>query len=279
LQSILRTKSIRKIMSRFKNKRVLITGGASGIGRIMGKLALEKGAELIIWDINPQSIEETVTELQHLGKVTAYVVDISDIDQIKTIATKVKLECGTVDILINNAGIVVGKYFDHHSTADIKCTMDINASAPMYVTAEFLSQMIIQKSGHICNIASSAGFISNPRMSVYAASKWAVIGWSDSLRLEMKMRKTGVNVSTVTPYYISTGMFAGVKSLIPLLKPDKVAIRIVNGIERNRVLISMPFSMHFIRICQGLLSIQLFDWVAGSVLQIYKTMDHFTGRT
>ncbi len=266
-------------MSRFKNKRVLITGGASGIGRIMGKLALEKGAELIIWDINPQSIEETVTELQHLGKVTAYVVDISDIDQIKTIATKVKLECGTVDILINNAGIVVGKYFDHHSTADIKCTMDINASAPMYVTAEFLSQMIIQKSGHICNIASSAGFISNPRMSVYAASKWAVIGWSDSLRLEMKMRKTGVNVSTVTPYYISTGMFAGVKSLIPLLKPDKVAIRIVNGIERNRVLISMPFSMHFIRICQGLLSIQLFDWVAGSVLQIYKTMDHFTGRT
>ncbi len=279
MQSILRTKSIRKIMSRFKNKRVLITGGASGIGRIMGKLALEKGAELIIWDINPQSIEETVTELQHLGKVTAYVVDISDIDQIKTIATKVKLECGTVDILINNAGIVVGKYFDHHSTADIKCTMDINASAPMYVTAEFLSQMIIQKSGHICNIASSAGFISNPRMSVYAASKWAVIGWSDSLRLEMKMRKTGVNVSTVTPYYISTGMFAGVKSLIPLLKPDKVAIRIVNGIERNRVLISMPFSMHFIRICQGLLSIQLFDWVAGSVLQIYKTMDHFTGRT
>ena len=266
-------------MSRFKNKRVLITGGASGIGRIRGKLALEKGAELIIWDINPQSIEETVSVLQLLGKVTAYVVDISDIDQIKTNATKVKSECGTVDILINNAGIVVGKYFDQHSTADIKRTMDINASAPMYVSAEFLSQMIIQKSGHICNIASSAGFISNPRMSVYAASKWAVIGWSDSLRLEMKMRKTGVNVSTVTPYYISTGMFAGVKSLIPLLKPDKVAIKIVNGIEQNRVLISMPFSMHFIRICQGLLSIQLFDWVAGSVLQIYKTMDHFTGRT
>lgn len=279
MQAILRTKSIRRIMSRFKNKRVLITGGASGIGRIMGKLALEKGAELIIWDINPQSIEETVSELQLLGKVTAYVVDISDIDQIKTNATKVKSECGTVDILINNAGIVVGKYFDQHSTADIKRTMDINASAPMYVSAEFLSQMIIQKSGHICNIASSAGFISNPRMSVYAASKWAVIGWSDSLRLEMKMRKTGVNVSTVTPYYISTGMFAGVKSLIPLLKPDKVAVKIVNGIEQNRVLISMPFSMHFIRICQGLLSIQLFDWVAGSVLQIYKTMDHFTGRT
>jgi len=265
-------------MSTLKNKRVLITGGASGIGKLMGKMALEKGAELIIWDINLQSVNETVSEFKLLGKVTAYIVDISDIDQIKFFANKVKLEVGLVDILINNAGVVVGKYFDEHTTDDIKRTMDINACAPMYVTAEFLDLMILQKSGHICNIASSAGFISNPRMSVYAASKWAVIGWSDSLRLEMKMHKTGVNVSTVTPYYINTGMFAGVKSLIPLLEPVKVANKIIKGIEKNRILISMPFSMHFIRICQGLLSIQLFDWVAGSVLRIYKTMDHFTGR-
>ena len=265
-------------MSSFNNKRVLITGGASGIGKLIGKLALEKGAELIIWDINQQSVNETVSEFQPLGKVTAYVVDVSDIDQIKAKAQKVKMDCGDIDMLINNAGIVVGKYFDEHTTVDIKRTMDINASAPMYVTAEFLNQMIVEKSGHICNIASSAGFISNPRMSVYAASKWAVIGWSDSLRLEMQMRKTGVHVSTVTPYYINTGMFAGVKSLIPILEPEKVANKIINGIEKNRILISMPFSMHFIRICQGLLSIQLFDWVAGSVLRIYKTMDYFTGR-
>ena len=241
-------------------------------------MALEKGAELIIWDINQLSIDGVVNEFNKLGKVTAYIVDISDIDQIKSTAEKVRNELGTVDILINNAGIVVGKYFDEHTTAEIQRTMDINASAPMYVTAEFLGQMIVQRSGHICNIASSAGFIANPRMSVYAASKWAVIGWSDSLRLEMQFRKTNVKVSTVTPYYINTGMFAGVKSLIPILKPEKVAAQIISGIERNRIIISMPFSMHFIRLCQGLLSIRLFDWVAGNVLQIYKTMDHFTGR-
>lgn len=265
-------------MSQLKGKKVLITGGASGIGRLMGKLVLQKGAELIIWDINPTSISETVAKLHILGKVYTYQLDVSDINQIKQSAAKVKMDCGRVDILINNAGIVVGKYFDEHTTEEIKRTMEINASAPMYISSEFLPDMIAGKSGHICNIASSAGFISNPRMSVYAASKWAVIGWSDSVRLEMKFRKTGVNISTVTPYYINTGMFDGVKSLIPLLNPEKVARQIIRGIEKNRKIISMPFSMHFIRACQGLLSINLFDWVAGNVLQIYKTMDHFTGR-
>ena len=265
-------------MSKFKNKRVLITGGASGIGKIMGRMALEKGAELIIWDINQKAIDDTVKVFQTLGPVFGYTVDVSNVEQIHAVASRVISERGLVNILVNNAGIVVGKYFDEHTTDDIKRTMDINASAPMYVTAEFLAQMIVQRSGHICNIASSAGFIANPRMSVYAASKWAVIGWSESLRLEMQFRKTRVKVSTVTPYYINTGMFAGVKSLIPLLKPEKVAAQIISGIERNRIIISMPFNMHFIRLCQGLLSIRLFDWVAGNVLQIYKTMDHFTGR-
>jgi short-subunit dehydrogenase len=265
-------------MKTLAGKRVLITGGASGIGKLMGKIVLEKGAELIIWDINQASLDLTVEELKTVGKITTYQVDISDVQQIKTAATKVKSEIGTVDVLINNAGIVVGKYFEDHSTVDITKTMAINANAPMLVTAEFLNEMIAQHSGHICNIASSAGYISNPKMSVYAASKWAVIGWSDSLRIELSKRKMNVHVTTVTPYYINTGMFAGVKSLIPILKPDKVAKQIIRGIEKNRIIVSMPFSMHFIRICQGILSIKMFDWVADNVLRIYKTMDYFTGR-
>jgi len=265
-------------MSNFKGKRILITGGASGIGKIMGKLALQRGAELVIWDINQMSIDSTLAELATFGKVSAYKIDLSDSVKIKIMAALVKKEIGTIDILINNAGIVVGKYFDEHSTQDIQSTMDINALATMFVSSAFLNEMIAQKSGHICNIASSAGFISNPRMSVYAASKWAVIGWSDSLRIEMQMKKTNVNITTVTPYYISTGMFEGVKSLIPILNPEKVAEKIIRAIEHNRIILSMPLSMHFIRLSQGLLSINMFDWFAGSVLRIYKTMDHFVGR-
>jgi all-trans-retinol dehydrogenase (NAD+) len=265
-------------MSTLKGKRVLITGGASGIGKIMGRLSLERGAELIIWDINTSKIAEVIKEFSSLGKVTGYTVDVSSPEQIKSTAQQVKENQGVVDILINNAGIVVGKYFQDHTSQEILKTMEINANAPMLITLEFIPDMISQNSGHICSIASSAGLISNPKMSVYASSKWAVIGWSDSLRIEMKLLKKKIGVTTVTPYYINTGMFDGVKSLVPILKPERVARKIIRGIERNRIFVSMPWSVHFVRLCQGLLPIAVFDFVVGGVMGVYRTMDHFTGR-
>ncbi len=262
-----------------KGTRVLITGGASGIGKIMGRLALEKGAELIIWDINKEKAEEVSSEFSHLGKVTTYQVDVSNMEQVTSVAAAVKANQGGVDLLINNAGIVVGKLFREHSLQDITRTMDINSLAPMAITRHFLHGMLEQKKGHICNIASSAGLTSNPRMSVYVASKWAVTGWSDSLRIEMEQQKTGVRVTTVTPYYISTGMFDGVRSpLVPILKPEKAARKIIRGIERNKLFVSMPWSVHFVRLTQGLLPFRGYDWLAGRVLGIYNTMEHFTGR-
>ncbi|MOA38335.1 putative oxidoreductase SadH [compost metagenome] len=138
--------------------------------------------------------------------------------------------------------------------------------------------MLTRNSGHICNIASSAGLISNPKMSVYAASKWSLIGWSDSLRLEMKQLKKNIGVTTVTPYYINTGMFDGVRSVIPLLKPEKAANKIIKAIENNRIFLSMPWSVRFVRFFQGLLPIWFFDWFVGKVMGIYSTMEHFKGR-
>lgn len=264
-------------MSTLKGKRVLITGGASGIGKLMGRLALERGAKLILWDINTTQLEETRTELSRLGAVSTYTVDVSSPEQIRSSASLVK-EDGVVDVLINNAGIVVGKYFHEHTSNDILKTMEINANAPMLISLEFLPGMISRNSGNICNIASSAGLISNPRMSVYASSKWAVIGWSDSLRIEMQQLRKNIGVTTVTPYYINTGMFDGVRSLVPILKPEKVARKIIRGIERDRIFVSMPWSVHFVRFSQGVLPIRLFDWFVGGVMGIYKTMDHFTGR-
>jgi short-subunit dehydrogenase len=264
-------------MKNLKGKTVLITGGASGIGKIMGRIVLERGAILLIWDIDQSKIDKTVAEFSLLGNVSGYRVDVSNPDMVKEVTSKVKTDHGVVDVLINNAGIVVGKYFHEHSTNDILRTMDINATAPMLVAQQFLPGMMSQNSGHICNIASSAGLISNPRMSVYAASKWSVIGWSDSLRIEMQQLKKSIGVTTVTPYYINTGMFDGVKSRIPILNPEKVATRIIKAIENNRIILSMPWSMHFVRFSQGTLPIGLFDWFVGKILGIYKTMDHFKG--
>lgn len=116
-------------------------------------------------------------------------------------------------------------------------------------------------------------------MSVYAASKWALIGWSDSLRLEMKQLRKKVNVTTVMPYYIDTGMFDGVKSKIPIQESEAAALKIVKAIENNKRMLTIPgYLYRLTRFGQAVMSINAFDWIAGSVLGIYETMEHFTGR-
>ncbi len=222
----------------YKNKKILITGGASGIGKIMAKKLLTQGAKIVIWDISEQNINTTISELQGLGDISANIVDIADTQSIDRAAAKV----GTIDILINNAGIVVGKSFAQTTDKDIINTMAVNTQGVMFTTSRFLPAMLEQRCGHICNIASSAGFISNPNMSVYVASKWAVTGWSDSLRLELK--GTGVRVTTILPYYINTGMFDGVKSKIPLLEPEKVANIVLHSIQKkHKIQTNIPLAL------------------------------------
>ena len=273
------------VMGKFNDKRVLITGAASGIGRIMGAMALEKGAAaLVIWDINQANIDATVAEFKAKGSVFGYRVDISDQQQVIAAARKVKEEVGQIDILINCAGIITGnKTFDNCTTEEIRRTMDINTVAPMVVALQFLPDMIARNSGHICNISSAGGLISNPRMSVYAASKWAVIGWSDSVRIELEQMKSDVKVTTIAPYYIKTGMFDGVKSpIVPLMKPEWAARQIIRAIERNKrvkvVTKLIPFPYHFVRFMQGIMPTKVFDWFFGQVFGIYHSMDNFTGR-
>lgn len=269
-------------MSSFKDSIVLITGGASGIGRLMGALAIERGAAaLVIWDIDKPSLNKTVRECGgKQANVYGYVVDVADAGQIQSAAAKVKRKFGAVDILFNNAGIVVGKYFHEHAHTDIQQTMAVNASAAMHMTLEFLPKMIERKKGHIVNIASAAGMVGNPKMSIYAASKWAVIGWSDSLRLEMEKLKTNVKVTCATPYYISTGMFDGVKTsvFIPINTPEAAVRKIMNAVERDKLYVRMPLIVHTLQFVKGILPARAFDLVVGKFLKVYATMDEFTGR-
>ena len=182
-------------------------------------------------------------------------------------------------VLINCAGIVRGNNtFDQQSLQDIRLTMEVNAIAPMVITQQILPDMLRRNRGHICNIASAGGMLGNPKMSVYGASKWAVIGWSESMRIELQQRKSAVHVTTVAPYFISTGMFRGVRSIFPILKPERTAKKIMRAIERNTIFRGIPFGFHFIRFWQAILPLRVFDWLFGTVFGIYRTMDHFTGR-
>lgn len=268
-------------MTKIKGNNVLITGGASGIGRIMGRIALEKQArQLIIWDINEANIEQIIKEYSKIGNVKGYKVDVSDSQQVQQIAAQTEKECGNVDIVINCAGIIANnETFDKQTINDIKRTIDINTVAPMVVAQQFLPKMLERNHGHICNIASAGGMISNPRMSVYSASKWAVIGWSDSVRIELKQMKSKVRFTTIAPYFINTGMFDGVKSRIfPILKPEPTSRKIIKAIEKNRNFKGIPFGYHFIRFCQALLPTSLFDYIFGEVVGIFHAMDQFKGR-
>lgn len=273
-----------------KGTNVLITGGASGIGRIMGRICLEKGASnLIVWDINQANIDKTEAELSDVkpaeagvskGQIHSYIVNVSDPQAIKSAYEKVKSEVGEVDILVNCAGIVRGNNtFDKQTVQDIDLTMDINANAPMYVALAVLPDMLRRDRGHICNIASAAGMLGVPKLSVYCASKWAVIGWTESMRVELKQARSHVRVTSVAPYFINTGMFDGVNSKVfPILDPEKTAAKIIRAVEVGKSFRGIPFAYHFIRIRQGLLPNFLFDFIFGKVFGVYSVMDHFTGR-
>jgi all-trans-retinol dehydrogenase (NAD+) len=211
------------------------------------------------------------------------LVDIAERGAIERAAAKVIADHGGVDVIINNAGVVRGTYFwEQENERDTEFIMKINALAPMFITHEFLKGMIEGKRpSRIVNIASAAGTLSNPKMSVYASSKWALIGWSDSVRLELKQEHhDNVLVTTVCPSYIATGMFEGVKGplMTPIMQPDYVVNRVWNAMRVGKPMLMLPWSVHLSKVLKGILPQSWFDAIAGNIFGVYNTMDKFTGR-
>jgi all-trans-retinol dehydrogenase (NAD+) len=268
-------------MSSFSNATVLITGGASGIGKLMGELVLRKGARtLLIWDRDQAGLDRVTAEFTAKGwSVFGQYVDVTDLAGIRSAAEEVRSKFGGVDFLFNNAGIVVGKVFEEHSHEEITRTMQVNADAPMHITLEFLPAMIRNGRGHIINIASAAGMTANPNMAVYVASKFSVVGWSESLRLELEKKPGNLHVTTVTPFYISTGMFHGVTSpIVPIVRPEKAAEKIIRDTEKEKIFCRMPGIVYAIPFFKGILPQRWFDLVVGKWFGIYRSMDAFKGR-
>ena len=150
-------------MSQIRGANVLITGGANGIGKLMGLKCLQEGAShLVIWDINKENLYKTQKEFSAKGykNVSTFVIDVANVDDIERAATEVLLEIGNIDILFNNAGIVAGKQsFWDYSVRDIEKTIAINVTGVMHVSRVFLKDMIKQRKGHVVNIASASSFI------------------------------------------------------------------------------------------------------------------------
>jgi len=261
---------------------VLITGAGSGIGKLMALLCAKEGSRLILWDLNKENVEKVASEIKAKGgKAWAYQADVSNKDMVYSLADKIKKEIGKVDVLINNAGIVSGRPFLECSDAQVQRSLDVNILAHFWTTKAFLPDMMKTNHGHIVNIASAAGVVGVAGLADYCASKWAVIGFTESLRFEFKKQKLkGVKTTLVCPYYINTGMFEGVKTrfgfILPILKQEYVAKRIVKAIKKNWAELLMPRIVYTVPMMR-ILPTFLFDLIC-IILGVSASMDEFKGR-
>jgi len=187
---------------------------------------------------------------------------------------------GPVDILVNNAGVVSGKPFVELTPDEIERTVRVNVLALFWVTGAFLPAMLERGSGHVVTVASAAGLIGTPKETDYAASKFAAFGFDEALRQELRRSAPGVLTTIVCPFYIDTGMFAGVKTriplLLPILRPERVAARIVRAVQLNHRRLFMPPMVYTVPPMR-LLPTPLFDLVA-DLFGVNACMNDFVGR-
>jgi len=260
---------------------VLITGGGSGIGRLMALKLAKLGAVIVTWDVNTKGNEETVSMIQKIGGTAfAYTVDITNRQKIYAAAEEVKQDVGTVSILINNAGIVSGSALLNTPDEKIIRTFDVNVLAHFWTIKSFMPDMILNKKGHIVNVASLAGHSGMSKLVDYCSSKFAAVGIDDALKVELKVQGHDEYIKTtvVCPYYISTGMFAGVQSkIIPILEPDHVAESAVQGIITNKPQVIVPWWCAFLITAKTMLPLNGFMYLS-KVFGFNSSMDDFQGR-
>jgi short-subunit dehydrogenase len=267
-------------MTDLKSKSVLVTGGAHGIGRKLVDALAAEGAHVIVTDINTDNLKATEEALRSAGRsVSAYVLDVTKPNDILSVRDRIHGEVGRIDILVNNAGIVFGGPFLEVPLEKHDLTYNVNVNGLVAMTHAFLPDLIACPSGHLVNIASASGLIGLPYGTTYASSKWAVIGFSESIRLELQdMNLPNVQVTTVCPSYIATGMFKGAKAplLTSMLDPDKLVEKIVDAIKTNKPFLLEPALVKIVPVLKSLLPQGIFDTLA-ETLGVTSSMRQWKG--
>jgi len=269
-------------MTKLAGKNVLITGGAKGIGRLMALKIAQRSGNVVLWDIDRRGLTEVVDEIERETgrKAHGYVCDVIDRTEVYEVATQVNAEVGAIDVLINNAGVVSGKRLLETPDEKIEQTFKVNTLALFWTAKAFLPSMVARNQGHIVTISSVGGLIGSSKMVDYSASKYAAVGFEDSLRPELAQTAPGVKTLLVCPYYIDTGMFEGVKTrfsfLMPILKEQYVASMIVRCIEKDRRRLVMPRFAYVGPALKNLLPTPVFDFVI-NVFGGNECMEDFVG--
>ncbi len=211
---------------------VAITGGARGIGRVTAEALAQEGVRVAIGDIDVDTATATAAEIG--SNATAYAVDVTDRDSFTGFYDQVEQDLGPVDVLINNAGIMhIGPFVEEEDQVAQR-EIDINIHGVIYGTKIALPRMQSRGQGHILNIASALGKTGIAGGVTYCATKFAVVGLSEALRIELK--GTPVDISLVMPSLVNTELASGMSSgrFIDLIEPEDVAEAIVDVLKRPK---------------------------------------------
>lgn len=192
-------------MTDLKNKNALITGAGKGIGKAIALALAKEGVNIILVARTQEEIDSVAAKVRSLRvKALAITADVADINSVNSAVEKALAEFGTIDILINNAGIAAfGKFLELEPT-DWERIIQVNLMGTYYVTRAVLPNMIERQTGDIINISSTAGLSGNALTSAYSASKFAVLGLTESLMQEV--RKHNIRVTALTPSTVATDM-------------------------------------------------------------------------
>jgi len=244
-------------------RRCLITGAASGIGRATAIASAQKGAEVFITDIAAEGLERTAAEIRDSGGRVGHAApaDVADHDQVVALAKAIHDEHGSMDVVMNIAGVSTWGSIERLRHSDWQKMIDVNLMGPISVLECFVPPMIeAGRGGHIVNVSSSAGLFGFPWHAAYSASKFGLRGVSEVLRFDL--RRHDIGVSLVCPGAVRTGLVdtvdivgvdrddPAVRKLIKVFErravsPEVVAEKIIRGIERDRYLVFTSRDIQF----------------------------------
>lgn len=265
-------------METFSGKTAIVTGAGSGIGKALAEELAARKANVVAADVNSQQLNKVVESILKAGNsAKAAMLDVSDYDAVKKLVQDTVKENGKLDYIFNNAGIAVGGEARDCSIDDWRSVIDVNLYGVINGVASAYPIMVEQGFGHIINTASIEGLIPFPGTISYVASKYGVVGLSNSLRIEGK--DLGVKVSVVCPGYIKTNIFHASKMIkmdrdkvlerLPErfgITPEKCVLAILKGVERNKAYIVVT---GFAKVLWMLhrISPRLIHWIMGRNLK------------